>query len=131
MGDVVSDPAAYGGRAIEASPAAGHEAGKLAYSFAELYGAGRYRLTLSAAVLAGDAPLTPEAELAAVRVIGTDAAVLAQQWSVTAADIPADGRYYTLSYEFENPAAEGLTFIVDYAGAAGLKVDRLIITPVR
>jgi hypothetical protein len=64
-------------------------------------------------------------------VIGTDAAVLAQQWDVTAADIPADGQYYTLSFVFENPAAQGLTFIVDYTAAAGLKLDRLIITPGR
>lgn len=131
VGDVVADPAAYGGRATVADPARGHEPGKIAYSFPELYAAGSYRVTLSAAALPSAVPLTPAALLASVRVISTDAAVLALQWDVTAADLPADGQYYTLTYAFANPATQGLTVLVDYAGAAGLKVDRIIITPVR
>jgi len=130
VGDIVADPKAYGGQTMLASPAAGHEAGKLAYSFPELYAAGAYRLTISvAASVPGDAPLAPDTVLASVRAIGTDAALVAHKWVVTAADLPADGQYYTLTYAFVNPAAEGLTFFVDYAATAALKVDRFIITP--
>ncbi len=129
VGDVMADPAAYRGQTIAANPAEGHEAGKLAYSFPELYAAGVYRLTISAAVLPSDSALAPDTVLATVRAIGTDAALVAQKWVVTAADLPADGQYYTLSYVFVNPAAEGLTFFVDYEAAAGLKLDRFIITP--
>jgi hypothetical protein len=129
VGDPVADPAAYRGRAIQAAPSAGHEPGKLAYTFAEPYGAGHYRLTVSVAVLPGSDPLDPTAILGSARVFGTDAAALALRWDFTAAGIPADGRYYSLHFLFDNPKAQALIFVLDYAGTAGLKVDRLIVTP--
>ena len=43
--------------------------------------------------------------------------------------LPADGQYYSLGFEFENPSDEALTFILDYAGAVGIKSDRLIVSP--
>ncbi|MCC6188002.1 MAG: hypothetical protein IT318_03130 [Anaerolineales bacterium] len=130
VGDAVADPAAYRGKAMQADPAAGHEPGRLAYSFAEPYGAGRYRLTISVAVLPAAEPLSPDSVLGSARVIGADAAALAQRWDFTAAGIPADGRYYSLQYSFENPKPQALIFMLDYAGTAGLKVDRLIVEAV-
>jgi hypothetical protein len=131
VGDPIVDRAAHRGRAIQASPAAGHEPGKLAFTFAEPYPAGTYRLTVSLAVLPSASPLDPAAILGSARVFGTDAAALAQRWDFTAADIPADGNYYSLHYVFESPTAQALIFVLDYAGAAGLKVDRLIAEPVQ
>lgn len=47
--------------------------------------------------------------------------------------VPPFGKCATCrDYRLTPPAAPlGLTVRVDYAGAAGLKVDRLIVTPVR
>jgi hypothetical protein len=131
VGDIVSDEAAFGGQTMLADPPRGHEAGKLAFTQPERYAAGAHRLTVSLAALPGGLPLGPETLLARVRVIGSDARVLAQYWDVSAADLPADGQYYSLSFEFENPTDEALTFILDYTGAAGVKSDRLIVEPVR
>jgi hypothetical protein len=129
MGDIMADETAYTGQAMLAEPERGHEAGMLAYTRPEIYAAGAYRLTVSLAALPGGPPLKPATVLASVRVLGSDAAVLAQRWDVTANELPADGRYYSLGYEFDNPADQALTFILDYAGTVGLKADRLIVEP--
>jgi hypothetical protein len=130
VGDPIADPAAFNGRAMQATPAAGHEAGRLAYTFAEPYPAGAYRLTVSLTVLPPSSPLDPAAILGSARVTATDADTLAQRWDFTAADIPADGNYYSLHYVFENPAPQALIFVLEYAGSAGLRVDRLIVESV-
>ncbi len=129
VGDIVADEAAYGGRTMLAEPGRGHEAGRLAYTYSEIYAGGRYQLTVSLAALPTNAALDPAAVLAGVRVVGSDAEVLAERWEIRAADLPADGQYYSLHFDFNNPVSEALTFFVEYSGAAGLKADRIIVTP--
>jgi hypothetical protein len=126
----VADPAAYGGRAMEASPSAGNETGKLAASHPELYAAGRYTLSVSIASLGGPPAPVPAASAVAVRVLGSDAGVLAQRWDIPAAHLPAVGGYQPYGFEFDNPRQQALTFIVEYGAAAGVRVDKVVVAPV-
>jgi hypothetical protein len=129
VGDIVPDAAAYGGETMLAEPGRGHEAGRLAYTHPEIYAAGGYQMTISLAALPTTTALDPATVLAGVRVVGSDAAVISQRWEIAAGDLPADGQYYSLSFDFDNPVDGALTFFVDYTGAVGLKADRIIVSP--
>ena len=135
-GLVVADPLAYRGQAMEADPLAGQEPGRLAYTHPEIYEPGRYRLSASLFPLAADASTAdPAAVIAALRVLGSDANAFAMQWEITAASLPAEGPsgagYQLISFEFDNPRQQALTFFLDYTGAAGLRGDRILVEPIR
>lgn len=130
-GAVVADPTAYGGKAMEASPEAGNDPGKLAASHAELYAPGNYTLSVSIAALPGSPAVDPTASAVSVRVLAADVEYLAQRWDVPVGRLPAGEGYQNYSFEFHNPRQQALTFIVDYGGAAGVRVDKLVVTPVR
>ena len=130
-GAVVADAAAYGGQAMEASPAAGNDPGKLGASHAELYAPGRYQVTVSVMGLPGSPATDPTASAVSVRVLAADVEYLARRWDVAAGHLVVGEGYQKYSFEFENPRQQALTFIVDYGGAAGVRVDKLVVTPIR
>jgi hypothetical protein len=130
-GAVVKDPAAYGGRAMEASPQAGNDPGKLAASHPELYGPGHYRVSVSIARLTGELVPNSSESAVAVRVFASDAESLAQRWDIPAAHLPLDERYQPYGFEFFNPRQQALTFVVDYGGVAGVRVDQIVVERVR
>jgi len=126
VGTVVNDSQAYQGKAIEADPEAGQEAGMLAATLPEIYAPGPYRLTVS--LLAITRTSTPDPNhLADVRLLTPDATI--ELWEVSAADLPADGRYHRVAFDFENPRPQALTFILDYPATAGFRADLLKIEP--
>ena len=128
VGVEVGDRAAYQGQAMRADPEAGQEAGILAASLPEIYAAGRYRLTVS---LHMDSASDPGLNLAVVRVYASDAQSLSQRWEIAAADTAADGQYHRLSFDFENPRQQALTFALDYSAAAALQADAMTVEPIR
>jgi len=130
VGVIVSDPSAYRGKTMQASPAAGHDPGMLAVTLPEIYAPGRYRLTLSLRALPGDAASDPNLSVADIRLFSSEVEKFARRWDVSAADLPADGRYHRFAFEFENPRQQALTFILDYPAAAGLRADTIIVSPI-
>ena len=128
VGVRVDDSLAYHGAAMQAQPEAGQEAGMLAATLPEIYAAGRYRLTVS---LRADTSGASSLNVASVRVLAADAEKFAQRWDVRGAELPADGHYHRLAFEFENPRQQALTFILDYPASVGLRADVIVITPLR
>lgn len=130
-GVVVADAAADGGQAMEASPAGGNGPGKLAASHPEIYGPGRYTASVSVASLSEAAGLAPATSALALRVLASDAAALALRWDIPVGHLPpVEAGYQRYSFEFENPRQQALTFVVEYGGAAGVKVDKVVVTPI-
>jgi|GEM_PF-1068964 len=125
VGTVVDDSQAYQGQAIQADPEAGQEAGILAATLPEIYAPGPYRLTVS--LLAENLPFDPSLNLAGVRLLTPDQTL--QHWEIAAEDIPVDGRYHRVAFDFENPRPQALTFIIDYPATAGFRADLLKIEP--
>jgi hypothetical protein len=130
-GTVVADQAAYGGQAMEASPTAGNDPGKLAASHPELYGPGDYRVSVSLARRADQTVGDPAASAVAVRVFASDAEALAQRWDIPVGHLPTARGYQRYGFEFHNPRQQALTFVVDYQGTAGVRLDRIIVEPIR
>jgi hypothetical protein len=127
VGTVVNDSQAYQGKAIQADPEAGEEAGILAATLPEIYAPGHYRLTVSLLALPRTSAPDPHPSLANVRLLTPDAPL--QQWEVSAADLPADGLYHQLTFDFDNPRQQALAFILDYPATVGFRADRLKIEP--
>jgi hypothetical protein len=128
VGIRVDDSLAYHGAAMQAQPEAGQEAGMLAATLPEIYAAGRYRLTVS---LRADTSVASSLNVASVRVLAADAKKFAQRWDVRGAELPADEHYHHLTFEFENPRQQALTFILDYPASVGLRADVIVVTPLR
>ncbi|MGH2524979.1 MAG: hypothetical protein ACRDH2_20920, partial [Anaerolineales bacterium] len=126
VGLVVGDPLAYRGKAMEARPEAGHEAGMLAATLPEIYSPGRYRLTLS---VRAQSAADPSLSLANVRVLAAGSAPAANRWEVHGADLLADGQYHRLTFEFDNPQRQALIFVLNYPATVGLRADMLIVEP--
>jgi hypothetical protein len=127
VGTVVNDSQAYQGKAIEADPEAGQEAGMLAATLPEIYAPGHYRLTVSLLAVARTSTPDPSLPLADVRLLTPDATL--QHWEVSAADLPTDGRYHEFTFDFENPRQQALAIILDYPATLGFRADRLKIEP--
>jgi len=129
VGAIVSDPSANGGRAMEARPDAGQEAGMLAITLPEIYGPGRYRLTISLRALPAGSDPDPSLRVADVRVFASEVERFAKRWDVRSNDLPADGQYHRFAFVFENPRQQALTFILDYPATAGLRADEILVEP--
>jgi len=125
----VDDPLAYGGKAMEARPDAGQEAGMLAVTLPEIYAPGRYRLTISLRALPADSDPGPSLSVADVRVFASQVEKFAKRWDVYGKDLPVDGQYHRFAFEFENPRQQALTFILDYPATAGLRADEIVVEP--
>ena len=131
-GTVVADAEAYRGRAMEASPRLGNNLGKLLASHPEVYAAGRYRVSVSVASLGDGGGVAPAISALTLRVLASDAAALALRWDLPVGHLPAvEAGYQSYSFEFDNPRQQALTFIVEYNGAAGVRVDQVVVAPIR
>ena len=42
---------------------------------------------------------------------------------------PLADDYQSYTFEFTNPRQQALTFIVDYGGGGGLRVDKIVVSP--
>lgn len=129
VGAIVSDPSANGGRAMEARPDAGQEAGRLAVTLPEIYAPGRYRLTISLRAFPAASDPGPSPSVADVRVFASEVEKLAKRWDVRSQDLPVDGQYHRFAFMFENPRQQALTFILDYPATAGLRADEIVVEP--
>jgi hypothetical protein len=66
-----------------------------------------------------------------LRAVAADPSWFDERWTVTLAELPDDGLYHTLNFDFMNPRQQTLAFVVNYTGNAGLRADTLTVTPVR
>ncbi len=129
VGAIVSDPLASGGKAMEARPDAGQEAGMLAVTLPEIYAPGRYRLTVSLRALPAGSDPGPSLSVANARVFASEVEKFAKGWDVQGRDLPVDGQYHRFAFDFENPRQQALTFILDYPGTTGLRADEIVVEP--
>jgi hypothetical protein len=129
VGVIVNDPLAYRGKAMEARPDAGQEAGMLAASLPEIYAPGRYRVVVSLRALPGDSEPGPGLGAADVRVYASEVEKFAKEWEVPGQALPEDNRYHRFAFDFENPRQQALTFILDYPATVGLRADAVTVEP--
>jgi len=132
----VADLANFIGSRVPASAAGGEiistagdedTPGALAVTGPGSWPAGHYRWQLS--LKAGDA-LSPNTALATVSVLSPRQAVTGFPAPITAASVPADGRFHTLEVEFDNPIHQTLVFELDATGAGRLESQGFEVSPV-